>query len=335
MKTARPGGRYASLRRPLLVLADLLRGLEHDRHSIASRAGVELAAADRIMHVLGECVPGVVDQRDRRARKLRFDPAFLGEQPDYPVAIAACFGGSLASLFDGSAYSDGMRSALEYVVARSRRRKSFADWDRKFVFVRQGGEPSLDDPAGAERFDDLVEALLHQKRARIRYRDFEGRARSWSIEPLSIAIYDHQLYAIARVERAEVRLFRLARIEALDLEPARFVYPPRSEYEPRRLFQHSLGVFVGEGHPVADVVIRLQPAWAHYASTHRWHPSQQVVPDGEGVLLKLHVRLDPELESLILGFGESAEVLAPPALRKRIAKRLERANRVYRKKKAR
>jgi hypothetical protein len=48
------------------------------------------------------------------------------------------------------------------------------------------------------RLFEVVDALQRRRGLQIRYRGFDGSRRSVRIEPLSLALYDHQLYVIGR-----------------------------------------------------------------------------------------------------------------------------------------
>ena len=113
----------------------------------------------------------------------------------------------------------------------------------------------------------------------------------------------------------------------MDVLDETFKYPARSEFDPERVFSDSFGIFLGR--PVERVVVRLDPRWATYARTHRWHESQVVRVAGEGIEVTLRVGVCPELEAWILGFGEQAEVLAPPFLRDRVRLRLGSMRELY------
>jgi predicted DNA-binding transcriptional regulator YafY len=145
-----------------------------------------------------------------------------------------------------------------------------------------------------------------------------------------LAIYQHQLYLIGENEQG-VRAYRFARFKNVELEDSPFTYPTQLEYDPERLLDKSIGIFISEDHPLDDVVVRLAPKWAAYVRTHRWHSKQQVTfsPDGS-VLVTLHVRVCPEVQAWIQGFGEDAEVLKPASLRKRVARSLAAAAAKYR-----
>lgn len=292
-------------------MADLVCNKVHDRHTISTQFGISVAAADRYIRQL-QRVPGVVEGREGRRRFVRFDFGEATPRPSYPAAVAACWAAGLAEIFVGSPYEQGVRDALAYVTGRVKRSAEFKHVDRKFVFVARGGESSL--PDSAERLDDLVDAVLRSRYARIEYVHFGGLEETVRIQPLSMVINDHQLYVIGVPPDGERHLYRLSRIKSVNITDETFDYPARANYDPKELFRDSFGIFImGEGPPVR-VRVRLSKRWRVHAQTHRWHVSQQVDEVPEGIVVTLNARLCWELRAWILGFGEEAMVIEPPEL---------------------
>jgi len=320
--------RYKSLDRTVDVLAALMRGEELDRTTIAQMGRVELATADRQIIALAKC-PGIVQGKRGRKKVLRFDPESCSPPPSFPEVVAACLGTSLSRVFEGSAYERTMRDALAYLLSRTRKEALFRNIDRKFLFVARGGEVAFPERSGD--LDDLIDAVLHSYTISIEYQRFGGRAESLLLRPLSIAIYDHQLYIIASGADGTPHPYRFARIASVTTdERAGFTYPTRVEYDPDQVFRDSFGIFISDTHPVCDVAVRLSAHWANYAHSHRWHKSQKVKsnPDGS-VTVSLRVKTCPELEMWILSLGEHAEVLKPKELRARIVGRIRAMAGVY------
>jgi predicted DNA-binding transcriptional regulator YafY len=313
--------RYQSLDRTVQVLAALMQGQELDREAVARLGNVKLPTADRQIRALAKC-PGVTQDRKGHKKVLRFDPKGMTPPPTFPEVIAVCLGSSLSRIFEGSSYERTMKSALDYVLSRTRRQAAFKDIERKLLFVARGGEVAF--PDRSADLDDLVGAVLHSQPVTIDYTRFEGDSETLRIEPLYIAIYDHQLYIIAATPRGPhpYRFARIARVDAHDDES--FTYPTRAEYDPDQVFRDSIGIFISDTYPVQDVVIRLAPRWAHYARSHRWHKSERLKlnKDGSGTL-SLRVKTCPELDMWVLGLGEHAEVLKPADVRERIARRIQ------------
>jgi hypothetical protein len=93
-----------------------------------------------------------------------------------------------------------------------------------------------------------------------------------------------------------------------------FEYPARTEFDPHQLFADSFGIWLGQDSQVETVELRLHPKWTTHAKSHRWHRKQRVeVVDG-GVKLTVEVKISPEVEAWVLGFGADAEVIRPASL---------------------
>lgn len=307
--------RFTSMARTLKVIARVVGGGgELDRDAVANIADVKPAAADRMIRAIAEHLQGIVEiARVGRRRVLRRLPPAEAPKLNIAVAVAACFGASLAPLFDGSNYVPGMRAALSYIVRGSRADGRFQELERKFIFVRRGGEISL--PERAADLDEIVDAVLEHNPVRIKYRDFDGNINEREIQPLSIAIYDHQLYVIARRTGRPPHPYRFSRIVEVERLNRTFVYPTKAEYDPSQLFRDCFGIYLGGEGAVEDVVVHLHKRWTTYAQTHRWHESQAVEVHPDHVVIRLRVRVCPELLGWIRSFGSEARAITPETLR--------------------
>jgi predicted DNA-binding transcriptional regulator YafY len=306
--------------RAVQILRDLLEGRKHSRHTIAKLLDVQPSTADRWMKTV-ELVPGVV--RVRRGRQSLLQWRRPETAPAKLMAVlAACVAGSVEPLFANTTWQGNIREFRDHLVRNSARPESFDAINRKFLFVANGGEPLAE---RSEDLDQVIDAIWKSKRLRFQYRHNDGRAEAVSIEPLSLAIYGRQFYVLGRADADRVYPFRFSRMTRPVLESATFPYPTQLEYDPQALLANSIGLFMTETHPVRRVRLRLRGPWAAYAQSHRWHANQQVRIDGDAAVVTLTVRVCPELEALILSFGEFADVLEPLALRRRIDGRLRSA----------
>lgn len=110
----------------------------------------------------------------------------------------------------------------------------------------------------------------------------------------------------------------------------------RSNPVSRRTFQNDLALMRSDrlGYN-APIVVRIDADQAPYVESKPYHRSQVVerrYSDGS-ILISLKVVLNRELERLLLGFGHHVEVIAPPALRQKVAKSITIAAGHYTKKK--
>jgi predicted DNA-binding transcriptional regulator YafY len=309
----------------LRVVAEIMQGRRYSRHTVAESTGRSLATADRwIEHIL-ELVPHMKPVKEGRAKWV----VYVGDDKEKPSKLAvvgACVAASLASMFEGTRHERNLKDARDYLMRQ--RGERYPDIDRKFVFAPRGGEYAL--PEGAGDLDEVIDGLLDGRRLTFSYQHNNGRTEKLDVEPLSLVLFDHQFYVLARRSDRSFYCYRFARMSGVDATNESFEYPSKNEYDPRNVLEPGFGVHISGTGPMEDVAVVLRGAWASFARRHRWHPTQQVESGADGsVLVTLRVRLCPELETWVLGFGEHATVVRPPRLRELIAARLTKAAEVY------
>lgn len=321
--------RNQQLVRVLRLVEDLLAGTEHDRNTVAKLLGVTVATADRQLAALKSTLTGMRVRTEKRIKRYRLlVKKDAGGPLPIGAGIAACLGGAIAPLFDGTSYADGVRKSTKRVIQQVQRESEFADFERKFVFRTQGGEAALPEASG--RLDEVLQAVLDTRWIAATYERFSGDTERVRVKPLSIVVYAHQLYVLGEAGDGRRHPYRFARLKRINVLQDRFDYPSKSEYNPHQLWRESLGIFLGEEYAVADVRLVLHPRWLTYARSHTWHPSQHVKKDADGrVVVTLRMKLCPELEAWVLSFGDQAEVVRPRELRESVAARLRAAAETY------
>lgn len=303
----------------LRLVGELHAGRTIGRAEAAKILATKIAAADKQLGVLTRLLP--VERLKRRGKVLyrwKLREGALTRPIPVATVLAGYFGSSLAKLFEGTVYEPGMRNVAETLLDISGRSRGFENADRQFVFLTRGGEVAL--PSKEKVLDDIIQVLQDSHRARLVYRSAEGQRSALSVQPLSIAIYDHQLYLIARRTDGTFHPYRFARIERVTRLPQRAQYPPQTEYDPEQVFRDSIGVYVDDRFPVQDVEVLVSKRWKTFMESHRWHRSQRLISTKLGYLLRMRVRICPELERWVLGFGAEARVVRPEALRARVAR---------------
>ncbi len=308
----------------LSVVADLLRGDKHSRQTIAAATGKSLPTADRWIDQLEASLPNVRRLREGKTTWIAYDGRRL---PSRSAATGACVAASLGALFEGSQQERNLKDARDFVLRE--RGELYGDLDRKFVLAPRGGESAL--PEAGPSLDDVIGALLENRRLRFDYAHNDGKTDALTIEPLSLVVFDHQFYVLAKRDTDSAfypyRFARMARVAKLDDE---FTYPLKGEYDPKSILAQGFGIHTYGTGAVEDVEVILSGAWANFSLTHRWHPSQRATKlDGGRVSVTLQVRLCRELQTWILGFGEHAAVARPEHLAQVIAERLKNAVETY------
>lgn len=183
-------------------------------------------------------------------------------------------------------------------------------------------------PVPAPLFEQLLRAVYSDRRLRIRY---HGRRRDTvterEVSPQRLTSYRDRWYLDGWCHTAEgLRSFAVERIQHLELTetPARRI----AETELAAHFDQAYGIFSG---PVTHTArIRFTPEAARWAADERWHPDQQVAFEADGSLvLTVPYGSDRELVMDLLRYGAEAEVLAPAALRRRIADEIAHMQALY------
>jgi predicted DNA-binding transcriptional regulator YafY len=322
-------GRFSSIQRTVRLVSTLLSGRDLTRAEASALVGLRSAAVDRQLEAIGRHLPLVREKRRGKVH-IRIDRSKVaGGRERVPIAttIAACVGASLARLFEGTSYEAGMHDLVHYVSRETLHPERFQDSRRQFVFLVRGGEKAL--PENEALLDEVVEALQRRRALRIRYRAFDGTRRTVRVEPLSLALYDHQLYVIARPRGGAPHPYRFSRIEAADTAGGTFQYPDKDSYDPERVFADSFGIAVEDKYPVTRIEVSLAPKWLPFVQSHRWHRSQESFVRGGRVHVRLRVRLCPEVVAWILGFGPDVRVVDPKPLQLRIARLARQMARVH------
>jgi proteasome accessory factor C len=177
-------------------------------------------------------------------------------------------------------------------------------------------------------FGAVVEALLDRRRIRFRYRARStDEAAERIVSPQRLTHYRENWYLDAWCHTREaLRTFALDRIRRPDvLEDAAASI---ADAELDRHYADGYGIFAGVAGQTA--VLRFSAARARWVAEEQWHPRQQGswLRDGRYQLRIPYSRPD-ELILDVLRYGPEVEVLAPPALRAEMAKRLAAAAALY------
>lgn len=166
-------------------------------------------------------------------------------------------------------------------------------------------------------FNVLSRGVLQQEELAFSYRK-PGTARKERrrVRPYHLANRENLWYLIGHdIEREALRTFALPRISEVESRGTQFVRPP--DFSPEKFFAKALGVLGGEGNYA--VVVRFGAEVADRVREREWHESQELrdLPDG-GLELRMTLGALAEVERWVLGWGASAEVLAPKELRERL-----------------
>lgn len=271
-------------------------------------------------------VRDIAFMRDRLDLPIEFDPGIQSYRYTQPVnafpTVQVTEGELVALLvaqraleqYRGTPFHRQLEIAFEKLAGGLKDRISFSPADElSAVSFKNVGLGRTD----LSVFNALSGAVLRQEEVSFRYRKPGDPDRSTrNVQPYHLAHRENLWYLVGfDLERRALRTFALPRIGGVEVARKTFVKP--ADFSPEQFFSNALGVLGGDGDH--QVVIRFSAGVADRIREREWHESQAMreLPDGR---LELRLRLGAlaEVEQWVLGWGASAEVLAPPALREKI-----------------
>jgi len=204
-----------------------------------------------------------------------------------------------------------------------------------------GGEPAWQDiekrlkvfqperrSSATSLFPLVAKALLTRQRLWIRhYNRKDDRETEREVSPQRLVHYKDNWYVDAYCHlREDLRSFAVDAIRAAALREARAKEIPAKELDEH--LGAGYGIFAGK--KVQWATLRFTPEAARWVSAQSWHPKQRARFEADGsYVLELPYAEDRELLMEIMKYGADVEVLAPDALRLRVAETLKEAGKRY------
>jgi len=184
---------------------------------------------------------------------------------------------------------------------------------------------------GIQHINPLYQAILHQRAILLEYKSFKAIESSQQIYyPHLLKEYRNRWFLICKSKK-KPQLLTLALdriIEFQELPNETFAEHDGVNFE--RYFDDLVGVTKSEKDRPSKVILHVDKFNAPYVVTKPIHTSQTVLKEDEtGILIRLDVVLNFELEREILGFGESIKVMSPKRLSSIIERRLMKAAKKY------
>ncbi len=184
---------------------------------------------------------------------------------------------------------------------------------------------------GIQHINPLYQAILHQRSLLLEYKSFKAtEAHQQVYYPYLLKEYRNRWFLICKTKKKPTLVtLALDRIvEFQELPNEKFVEHKGVNFE--RYFDDLLGVTKSEKDRPYKVILHVDKYNAPYVLTKPLHSSQVLLKEDEtGILIRIDVILNFELEREILGFGESMKVIGPRKLAGIIEKRLNKAAKKY------
>lgn len=166
----------------------------------------------------------------------------------------------------------------------------------------------------------LNHALSTRRKVQIVYRTHSrgGEVNQRVIHPYYIQLHVRSWHVIAYCEkRQDVLVFKVDRIDALDLLEERYVIP--ATFDLKSYIGDTWGWMRGDAGEPVDVVVQFDAVAGPWVAEEQWHPNQRFEKQEDGsVLLRAHIGVTAEFVNWLLYYGARVKVLEPAWLRERV-----------------
>lgn len=202
------------------------------------------------------------------------------------------------------------------------------DWARTLLMQIEGGLFDDDssqvvsfqtnlDLKGLNHFSELLQAIISKRVLKMKYTPYGKKQITATIYPYYLKEYNDRWYLIAQAKGYDSYAhYALDRID--DFEEVALPYK-EPEIELEGYFDDVIGVTVPKCES-EDIVLRVSKPRFEYIRTKPLHLSQRIMEENDDfAIITINVKVNKELESVILSFGDNMEVLAPESFRNRIA----------------
>lgn len=172
---------------------------------------------------------------------------------------------------------------------------------------------------GIELLNPLYHHIANNQTLDIKYQGFNSdKENTFNISPYYLKQYNNRWFLFGHNHQFD-KLQNLALDRMVDIQPSKTTFKI-CEIDFKEYFEDIIGVSNDESKEAVDVKIELSENIIPYISSKPIHGSQKIKDN----ILHLHVKLNYELEALILSYGEKMCVLEPKELASVIKERVNK-----------
>ena len=184
---------------------------------------------------------------------------------------------------------------------------------------------------GLHFLDEIYQAIVKKVVLVITYKSFKSKeAQTFNFHPFILKEFNNRWFVVGKKKGSHpITNLALDRIIKIDYDfNTSFV---EYEFNAEEYYKNVVGVTINDGMQPRVIQLWVDPYNAPYVITKPIHHTQRIIEQNEdgSVIISLFLIENFELERVILGFGESMEVLKPERLRQRIRFILENAVKKY------
>jgi len=180
------------------------------------------------------------------------------------------------------------------------------------------------DLKGIEHLSPLFNAILNKRVLQINYQNFKANeVEVFDFHPYYLKQYNNRWFVFGYNPNEENYYWNLALDRISSIKELNSTSYHQQNIDWDDYFYDMIGVTKYQDSELQDVELLFDSQTAPYVQTKPLHPSQKHQITDQGLVVKLKLHLNYELEQNILAFGEKVTVLSPNTLKEKIRSRIE------------
>jgi predicted DNA-binding transcriptional regulator YafY len=311
----------------------ILKRIEAGRYTtsadLAAEHGVTERTIRRDIEALQEAGFPLYDERSDGRKIWRLVEGYkqrLNQTFTLSELSALYFGKNMISILEGAPFANELESAF-VKIQEALPVKSLPYLQRIQELFLARPDPRKDYSRKQDTIAAVIDAILHQRQARIAYFSFNSKkTKTYTLDPYRLVYFRGGLYLYARAhEYGEVRTFAVERIEKIEVLDLNF--KSQEAFDASEYVRGAFGIAGGKPEPIEMVFDSSQSG---YIRERVWHESQEIEEKSDGAtVLRMNVYPSPELKSWIKGFLPHVRVVLPARLREEIARDIAKAGKTF------
>lgn len=168
----------------------------------------------------------------------------------------------------------------------------------------------------------FLKAIEDSRRVEFDYHPFHApQPKRVIFDPYFLREYDQRFYVGGFSHDADEKFVRTFPLERIVGEPvlAGYFHDKPKDYDPTSYWRDMYGIFRPPGAAAEEVMLRFEPLQGKYfLSKPFFEPYHVLQHSSEGLTVRMHIIINPELVAKLASLGNQVKVLAPESLQLRL-----------------
>lgn len=203
--------------------------------------------------------------------------------------------------------------------------KGFSETGLSFMTFDNNNEA-----VGLEHVEPILDAITHKYPLRMCYKPFNKGEFIVNIHPYHLRQYNRRWYVFAYSEdKKEIHNYPLDRITKLEHLSKPYI---ETDVDFEEYFDDIVGVTNYKTSHIEKVVLKVSNKSIDYIRTKPLHGTQTELKElgtESQTFIQLKLKINTELEMLLLSYGDAIEVIEPVWLRQKFAEKIKKMSNIY------